>query len=105
MAAAAVILPCHQATSQGDSASALSREGVFISPSFESGFGHGLCFGQLDVRNCDMSRYLKNKLYRGLAPSNHWGHFCHHDEAQARPLEDGHPTQSSNDPSCPRHWS
>lgn len=67
MAAAAIILPCNQAPSQGDSASALIGEEVFVSPSFESGFGKGLCIGQLDLRNCDMSRHKKTVVH-GICP-------------------------------------
>lgn len=35
------------------------QEAAFTSLSFESGFGHGACFGQLDLRECDMTKDLK----------------------------------------------
>lgn len=37
-----------------------------ISPSFESGFGHGTFFSQLDLRKCDMRRELKTTCEWGL---------------------------------------
>lgn len=35
------------------------QEVAFTSLSFESGFGHGACFGQLDLIECDMTKDLR----------------------------------------------